>query len=82
MVVAYGCLGPTAVEAELKKSVEDAGGSVFKLVIDDTSILLSFELEPGNSMSRKANYVPFAPGCIAGAFDDMRAWINRVAGMR
>lgn len=82
MSVGYSCLGPTAVDAELRKSVEDVGGSVFKLVIDDSSILLSFEVEPGDTMSRKANYVPYAPGCLVGAFDDMRAWVRRIAGQR
>jgi len=78
----YACLGPVAVEAELRKSVDDGGGSVFKLVIDDSSILLSFEVEPGDTMSRKANYVPYAPGCLVGAFDDMRAWVRRIAGQQ
>lgn len=80
MSVGYSCLGPTAVEAELRKSVEDVGWSVFKLVIDDSSILLSMEFVPGDTMSRKAHYVPYAPGCLAGAFDDMRAWVKRIAG--
>lgn len=80
MNVGYSCLGPTAVEAELRKCVEDVGWSVFKLVIDDSSMLLSIELAPGDTMSRKAHYVPYAPGCLVGAFDDMRAWVRRVAG--
>lgn len=80
MSVAYSCLRPTAVEAELRKSVEDVGWTVFKLVIDDSSILLSMEFVPGDTMSRKAHYVPYAPGCLTGAFDDMRAWVKRIAG--
>ena len=82
MATEYACLGPTAVDTELRKSVEDVGGSVFKLVIDDSSILLSFDVEPGNTLSRKANYVPYATGCLSGAFDDMRAWVRRIAGQR
>lgn len=76
----YSCLGPTAIENELRKCVAKLGGVVFKLEIDDSSILLSFEVVPGDTLSRKAHYVPYAPGCLAGAFDDMRNWVSRIVG--
>jgi len=70
---------PTAVEAELRQSVKAVGGEVFKLAIDDVSVLLSFDVIPGNASSRKCNYVPYAPGRIAGAFVDLREWIVRIS---
>lgn len=72
-------LGPTAVEAELRQSVKAVGGEVFKLVIDDVSVLLSFDVIPGDASSRKCNYVPYAPGRLGGTLVDLRAWIGRVS---
>ena len=82
MATGYDCLGPVAVEAELRRCVEDTGSAVFSLQVDDSSILLSMELVPGDSMSRHAHYVPYAPGCIARAVEDTREWIKRIVGRR
>jgi hypothetical protein len=72
-------LGPTAVEAELRKCVTAVGGEIFKLVIDDVSVLLSFDVIPGKAATRKCNYVPYAPGRLSGAFVDLREWIVRIS---
>ena len=72
-------MGPTAVEAELRKYVSAVGGEVFKLVIDDASVLLSFDVVPGDAGSRKCNYVPYAAGRLAGALVDLREWIVRIS---
>ncbi len=72
-------VGPTAVEAELHKCVAAVGGDVFKLVIDDASFLLSFDVIPGEAKSRKCNYVPYAPGRLSGALVDLRGWIERIS---
>lgn len=75
----FSGLGPTAVEAELRKCVAEVGGEIFKLVVDDVSVLLSFDVIPGKASSRRCNYVPYAPGRIAGAFVDLREWIVRIS---
>lgn len=72
-------VGPTAVEAELRKCVAAVGGEVFKLVIDDASVLLSFDVIPGEALSRKCNYVPYAQGRLSGALVDLRGWIERIS---
>jgi len=71
----------TVAEAEqtIRRAVAVAGFEVFKLEVDDTSILLSMDLVPGDKESRKANYVPCGDGRLVSAVNDIRIWVDRVA---
>ena len=72
------CSVRRAIEAEIRKSVEASGGRVFKLDIDEVSILLSVDIVAGDALSRKATYVPYSAGLLAGAFEDVRSWLRTV----
>ncbi len=79
---ALACCGPESIAIELRKIVSSAGMAVFKLSVDDSSILLSVDVVPGNTLSRKAHYVPYAPGRLEGAFSDMCQWLRKVKGVQ
>jgi len=70
----------TVEEAEqtIRRAVAVAGLEVFKLVIDDNSILLSIDINPGEKETRKANYVPYGDGRLLSAMNDVRNWVEKV----
>mgnify|MGYP000066255350 CR=1 FL=1 len=76
---AIACLGPVAIEIELREVVRRAGGEVFMLEIDETSILVSMNLVLGDAMSRHAHYVRDPLGRRSELFIAMRDWILRKA---
>ena len=72
-------IGPTIAERELRRLAGEVGVSVFKLVVDDVSILASVDVIPGDANSRKATYRPYQTGLILAALDDVSAWMQRIA---
>lgn len=79
---AVDCLGPTAIEIEIREVVRRVGASVFKLEVTEESILLSIDLVPGVTLSRKAHYVSCSPavrGRLSDMFIAIRDWVLRKA---
>lgn len=75
-----GQQGPmTQRESELaiKLAVSGAGAEIFKLAIDETSILLSIDIgkEP---RVRKATYAAFSSGLIHVGVRDVISWVDRM----
>jgi hypothetical protein len=70
----------TTIEAEqaIRSAVADASMSVFKLDVDENSVLLSVDVPAGDKSVRKATYVPFAEGRLVSAVTDTKEWIDRV----
>jgi len=75
----WNSVGPTAAEREIRQLAGEIGVSVFKLVVDDVSILVSVDVVPGDANSRKATYRPYQSGLISAALDDVSAWMRRIA---
>ncbi len=72
-------IGPTGAEAEIRTLANELGVSVFKLVVDDSSILVSVDVVPNDTMSRKATYMPYPFGHVAAALGDVSMWMRRIA---
>lgn len=72
--------GPmTQREAELsiKLAVSGAGAEIFKLAVDDTSILLSIDIGAEDPV-RKATYAAFSSGLIHVGVKDVISWVKRM----
>lgn len=67
-----------SVEQELRNLADEVGASVFKIVVDDVSILTSVDVVPGDTKTRKATYRPYQAGSISAALDDVSAWMRRI----
>lgn len=64
-------------ELEIKLAVGNAGAEIFKLVVDDTSILLSVDIGPDPAV-RKATYAAFSPGLNHVGVNDVVSWVKRM----
>lgn len=64
-------------ELEIKLAVGNVGAGIAKLIVDDTSILLSIDIGSEPPV-RKANYVQFSPGLNHVGVNDMVSWVKRL----
>ena len=73
----HGPMTQRESELAIKIAVSGAGAEIFKLVVDDTSILLSIDIKAEPPV-RKATYAAFSPALMHSGVKDVLSWVDRI----
>lgn len=73
----HGPMTQRESELAIKLAVSGAGAEIFKLAVDETSILLSIDIGKEPKV-RKATYAAFSSGLIHAGVKDVVSWVKRM----